>query len=200
MAALVETRSIDWVMLVIEPTVLLAHLYEAIIVESLLQARCVKPCRPCIRQAISSRSCRGAELPFCFLLTCPPVCTHQQNFIPIHRSRARPVRCGFCAFAPALGAGGRWFESSRPDQQFGTFLLGTCGHTHFSLFNWIWSMSSIKRDVKKKLLPRPEARRLLSRNPAHCLRYPLDSIERGALVGLLFPRVHFSVSDDANES
>ena len=29
------------------------------------------------------------------------------------------------------------------------------------------SMSSIKRDVKKKVLPRPEGEKILSRDPAH---------------------------------
>jgi hypothetical protein len=29
-------------------------------------------------------------------------------------------------------------------------------------------MSSIKRDVKKKVLPRPEGEKILSRDPAHC--------------------------------
>ncbi len=37
------------------------------------------------------------------------------------------------------------------------------------------SISSIKRDVKKKVLPRPEAEKILSRDPAHfTVRVPLD--------------------------
>jgi hypothetical protein len=36
-------------------------------------------------------------------------------------------------------------------------------------------MSSIKRDVKKKILPRPEGEKILSRDPAHfTVRVPLD--------------------------
>jgi hypothetical protein len=41
-------------------------------------------------------------------------------------------------------------------------------------------MSSIKRDVKKKVLPRPEGEKILSRDPAHfTVRVPLDLRERG---------------------
>src|SRR5713226_8933798 len=41
------------------------------------------------------------------------------------------------------------------------------------------SMSSIKRDVKKKVLPRPEGEKVLSRDPAHfTVRVPLDLRER----------------------
>ena len=41
------------------------------------------------------------------------------------------------------------------------------------------SMSSIKRDVKKKALPRPEGEKILSRDPAHfTVRVPLDLRER----------------------
>src|SRR5713226_362731 len=41
------------------------------------------------------------------------------------------------------------------------------------------SMSSIKRDVKKKVLPRPEGEKILSRDPAHfTVRVPLDLRER----------------------
>ena len=40
-------------------------------------------------------------------------------------------------------------------------------------------MSSIKRDVKKKVLPRPEGEKILSRDPAHfTVRVPLDLRER----------------------
>jgi hypothetical protein len=43
----------------------------------------------------------------------------------------------------------------------------------------VWSMSSIKRDVKKKVLPRPEGEKILSRDPAHfTVRVPLDLRER----------------------
>jgi hypothetical protein len=42
-----------------------------------------------------------------------------------------------------------------------------------------FSMSSIKRDVKKKVLPRPEGEKILSRDPAHfTVRVPLDLRER----------------------
>ena len=41
------------------------------------------------------------------------------------------------------------------------------------------SMSSIKRDVKNKVLPRPEGEKILSRDPAHfTVRVPLDLRER----------------------
>ena len=41
------------------------------------------------------------------------------------------------------------------------------------------SISSIKRDVKKKVLPRPEGEKILSRDPAHfTVRVPLDLRER----------------------
>src|ERR1700692_4877720 len=41
------------------------------------------------------------------------------------------------------------------------------------------SMSSIKRDVKKKVLPRPEGEKVLSRDPAHfTVRVLLDLRER----------------------
>ena len=41
------------------------------------------------------------------------------------------------------------------------------------------STSSIKRDVKKKVLPRPEGEKILSRDPAHFpVRVPLDLRER----------------------
>ncbi len=41
------------------------------------------------------------------------------------------------------------------------------------------SKSSIKRDVKKKVLPRPEGEKILSRAPAHfTVRVPLDLRER----------------------
>ncbi len=40
-------------------------------------------------------------------------------------------------------------------------------------------VSSIKRDVKKKVLPRPEGEKILSRDPAHfTVRVPLDLRER----------------------
>jgi DNA-binding transcriptional regulator GbsR (MarR family) len=46
-------------------------------------------------------------------------------------------------------------------------------------FFWKLSMSSIKRDVKKKVLPRPEGEKILSRDPAHfAVRVPLDLGER----------------------
>jgi hypothetical protein len=51
-------------------------------------------------------------------------------------------------------------------------------------------MSSIKRDVKKKVLPRPEAR-FLSRDPAHCSFIPLEKF------GLLSILVGFSADSDA---
>src|SRR5579859_2694651 len=51
-------------------------------------------------------------------------------------------------------------------------------------------MSSIKRDVKKKAPPRPEAR-FLSRDPAHCSFILLEKI------GLLSILVSFSVDGDA---
>ena len=50
-----------------------------------------------------------------------------------------------------------------------------------SLQGWIRSrsMGSIKRDVKKKVLPRPEGEKVLSRDPAHfTVRVPLDLRER----------------------
>jgi hypothetical protein len=41
------------------------------------------------------------------------------------------------------------------------------------------SKRSIKRDVKKKILPRPEGEKILSRDPAHItVRVPLDLRER----------------------
>jgi len=51
-------------------------------------------------------------------------------------------------------------------------------------------MSSIKREVKKKASPRPEAR-FLSRDPAHCSFIPLEKF------GLLSILVSFSVDGDA---
>ena len=54
-------------------------------------------------------------------------------------------------------------------------------------------MSSIKRDVKKKVLPRPEAR-FFSRDPAHC---SFASLEKFGLLSIL---VSFSADgDDAVE-
>ena len=54
-------------------------------------------------------------------------------------------------------------------------------------------MSSIKRDVKKKVPPRPEAR-FLSRDPAHC---SFSSLEKFGLLSIL---VRFSADgDDAIE-
>src|ERR1035441_7012345 len=48
-------------------------------------------------------------------------------------------------------------------------------HSHQS----VRQMSSIKRDVKKKVLPRPEGEKILSRDPAHfTVRVPLDLRER----------------------
>jgi hypothetical protein len=48
-----------------------------------------------------------------------------------------------------------------------------------SLVHVPWSVSSIKRDVKKKVLPRPEGKKILSRDPAHfTVRVPLDLRER----------------------
>src|SRR5258708_39734448 len=41
------------------------------------------------------------------------------------------------------------------------------------------TMSSIKRDVKKKVIPRPEGENILSRDPPHfTVRVPLDLRER----------------------
>jgi hypothetical protein len=51
-------------------------------------------------------------------------------------------------------------------------------------------MSSIKRDVKKKVLPRPDPR-FLSRDPAHCSVIPLEKF------GLLSILVSFSADGDA---
>ena len=54
-------------------------------------------------------------------------------------------------------------------------------------------MSSIKRDVKKKLLPRPGEKIIVSRS-SPLSRAALDSPERGLLwLILLFLRVHFLV-------
>jgi hypothetical protein len=40
-------------------------------------------------------------------------------------------------------------------------------------------MRSIKRDVKKKVLPRPEGEKILSRDPSHfTVRVPLDLREK----------------------
>jgi hypothetical protein len=52
-------------------------------------------------------------------------------------------------------------------------------------------MSSIKRDVKKKVLPRPEGEKILSRDPAHCSVIPLEKF------GLLSILVSFSADGDA---
>src|SRR2546430_14804888 len=70
------------------------------------------------------------------------------------------------------------------------FSSGSCPHPRFSPLNGPlshnastpvgqFSMSSIKRDVKKKALPRPEGEKSLSRDPAHfTVRVPLDLRER----------------------
>src|SRR6266568_4025850 len=44
-------------------------------------------------------------------------------------------------------------------------------------FSFLWSMSSIKRDVKKKVPPRPESR-FVSRDPAHCSFGSLGEVGR----------------------
>jgi hypothetical protein len=62
----------------------------------------------------------------------------------------------------------------------GDFTQNPCGGT----------MSSIKRDVKKKVLPRPDPR-FLSRDPAHCSVIPLEKF------GLLSILVSFSADGDA---
>src|ERR1700686_3630809 len=49
------------------------------------------------------------------------------------------------------------------------------------------SVSSIKRDVKKKVLPRPEGEKILSRDPAHCSFIPLEKF------GLLSVLVHADI-------
>ena len=61
------------------------------------------------------------------------------------------------------------------------WLLRSVGE-QFRLHSSSWSMSSIKRDVKKKVLPRPEGEKILSRDPAHfTVRVPLDLRERFCL-------------------
>ena len=40
---------------------------------------------------------------------------------------------------------------------------------HLRVENRSGSMSSIKRDVKKKVFPRPEVEKILVSSPAHCL-------------------------------
>ncbi len=72
-------------------------------------------------------------------------------------------------------------DSSRNDAPFGY------GPVNFS-------MSSIKRDVKKKVLPRPEERGFWSRDPAHCLA-PSRFCSRGFLPWPVcsFPRGHLPV-------
>jgi hypothetical protein len=61
------------------------------------------------------------------------------------------------------------------------------------------SMSSIKRDVKKKVLPRPDAEKIfVSRSSPLPVNVPLDLLERFVLACLPFPWLSSSGGDDAN--
>jgi hypothetical protein len=62
------------------------------------------------------------------------------------------------------------------------------------------SMSSIKRDVKKKVLPRPDAEKIfVSRSSPLPVSVPLDLLERFVLLACLpFPWLSSSGGDDAN--
>ncbi len=61
------------------------------------------------------------------------------------------------------------------------------------------SMSSIKRDVKKKAPPRPEGEKILSRDPAHfTVSVPLDVRERFCSGLFAIPVGSSSGGDDAN--
>jgi hypothetical protein len=62
-----------------------------------------------------------------------------------------------------------------------------------------WSMSSIKRDVKKKVLPRPEAEKILvSRSSPLFSSLPILFERFFALACLLFPTGSSAGGDDAN--
>src|SRR5262249_18279269 len=65
--------------------------------------------------------------------------------------------------ATTMSSGLMW--SSQVDLAHRLTLRGVYTSLH-RLFAFAWSMSSIKRDVKKKVLPRPELR-FDSRPPAH---------------------------------
>ena len=59
-------------------------------------------------------------------------------------------------------------------------------------------MSSIKRDVKKKVLPRPDAEKIFSRDPAHCEQCPSICPRGFVLACLPFPWLSSSGGDDAS--
>jgi hypothetical protein len=61
------------------------------------------------------------------------------------------------------------------------------------------SMSSIKRDVKKKVPPRPDAEKIfVSRSSPLPVSVPPDSLERFVVACLPFPWLSASGGDDAN--
>ena len=62
-----------------------------------------------------------------------------------------------------------------------------------------YSMSSIKRDVKKKVLPRPDSEKIfVSRSSPLPVSVPLDLLERFVLACLPFPWLSSSGGDDAS--
>src|SRR6266581_4934483 len=65
--------------------------------------------------------------------------------------------------------------------------------------NGMLPLSSIKRDVKKKVLPRPDAEKIfVSRSSPLPVSVPLDSLERLRRGLLPFPWLSSSSGDDAN--
>src|SRR5690349_18104092 len=75
--------------------------------------------------------------------------------------------------------------------------ITSCAHTDV----WptlAWSMSSIKRDVKKKLLPRPEGEKIWSRDPAHCSLCPRCARRFSLLCLLFLSRLDLLAGDDAS--
>ncbi len=60
-------------------------------------------------------------------------------------------------------------------------------------------MGSIKRDVKKKVLPRPDAEKIfVSRSSPLPVSVPLDSLERFVVACLPYPWLSSSGGDDAD--
>jgi len=74
-----------------------------------------------------------------------------------------PYRAKYHHYPKNLEALAPEFVSSVPVAKYG--ILGDDGFSYYPKRATGWSMSSIKRDVKKKVLPRPEARGFLEIQP-----------------------------------
>jgi hypothetical protein len=71
----------------------------------------------------------------------------------------------------------RWLSTAFGFVELRAAKVCRCGHATEA--HQRRSISSIKRDVKKKVFPRPEGEKILSRDPAHfTVRVPLDLRER----------------------